>query len=150
MLFDLFSTQRRSGLNLIVWRWLLITLAILQLVSPLLHAHTSSSEPATGLHLPGLEQYSFFSEAPSSDALPDHAGDELPIVIDFGLHGSSPGQHDVQALITVAFVLFTYACVFCYTITLNAQAKPAHRAFLTPHSPRAPPALFKQTKTCAA
>ncbi|MDO8939797.1 MAG: hypothetical protein Q7U98_11625 [Methylicorpusculum sp.] len=136
---DMPGHQRRPGLNLIFRRWLFITLAILQLVSPLLHAHTSSAEPASGLHLPGLEQFSFFSEAPLSDALPDHAGDELPIVIDFGLNSSSPGQHDVQALITATFVFLTYTAVFCYTINLSAHAKPAHRAFLTPHSPRAPP-----------
>lgn len=139
---DLFSYKRRSGLNQLIRRWLFVTLAILQLVSPLLHAHTSSFEPATGLHLPGLEQYNSFSDAPSSDALSDHAGNELPIVIDFGLHGSSPSQHDAQAIISAVFVFFAYAAVCCYTVNLTVHTKPAHRAFLTPHSPRAPPAFL--------
>ncbi|PKM12786.1 MAG: hypothetical protein CVV13_04045 [Gammaproteobacteria bacterium HGW-Gammaproteobacteria-3] len=62
---------------------LLIILALLQWLSPLVHAHVADDLQGAGLHIPGLEKYSV---SPDEEQLQPLAEADLIITIASGVH----------------------------------------------------------------
>jgi hypothetical protein len=127
---------------------LVIVLALLQLVAPLVHAHTSDDLPGAGLHIPGLELYSATQDLPEIQALLRASTNEcLTIEIDAGIH-YEPADFNIDHLQDEA--CFLYQDGFSnHQVLLSHQINfSPHRqhlislAFvLSPLAPRAPPIL---------
>ncbi len=59
---------------------LFLILALLQLVAPLVHAHTGEESSAQGLHLPGYEHYNVNHDTPEFHALSHACAEEHSII----------------------------------------------------------------------
>lgn len=127
---------------------LVIVLALLQLVAPLVHAHTSGDLPGMGVHIPGLELYSAAQDLPEVQALirvtPNN---NLIIDIDAGIHhemadsGTDLLQHEVCFLYQDGFP--NHQALLSHQINFSPHRRHLlSRIFaLSPHVPRAPPTL---------
>lgn len=124
---------------------MLVLIALLQLVAPLVHAHSAGAQPfAKGIHLPGLEFISAANNMPGIHAEASHI-DCCGILIDLccGLKQSKtatdlpaiyPAHQDAQPF-NADFIVAA--------INFSPQQPPVFSAqtVLQPISPRAPPSL---------
>lgn len=61
-------------------KFLILLLTLLQLVAPLVHAHTHGETSPKGYHLPGLEHYSEILDSAVFHSLQTPCADESPII----------------------------------------------------------------------
>jgi|JFJP01.1.fsa_nt_gi hypothetical protein len=128
-------------------RFFLIVLGLLQLIAPLVHAHSNLQFSQFGLHLPTLEVY-------SSDTLP--AESILQAIDSFSAHDSaivsiSHGIKNVDApdsessdigLFFITLFVFAYS-VLCTRIHFSPPRDlQIKKTSLSAASPRAPPVSF--------
>jgi len=130
-------------------KFLVILLALLQLVVPLVHAHAgedSWSLPNTGLgklHIPGLEAYGVEHESLTIEATGHHYyAEELIIAVDAGIFRNQSklihddGNHYFLASQSIAIKpsLSLFDSNFSPPVPTYASRLP-----ITSHTPRAPP-----------
>ena len=124
-------------------KFLVIFLAILQLIAPLVHAHAGEKNSDLGLHVPGLEMY-----GAEHDLLMSHA-----ISVDFSHHGIIVGvdagmkDKQVNALADLDYSYYLHqapafsAALSPFDANFSPQAAQSFcRLFIPALSPRAPPA----------
>ncbi|MGZ4978630.1 MAG: hypothetical protein ACXV8O_15890 [Methylobacter sp.] len=125
-------------------KFLVIFLAILQLIAPLVHAHAGERMPDLGLHVPGLEMYGAKQDVLMSEAV-NHDFNSEGIIV-----GVDAGMRDRQANAVVDVdndhylhqqnALFKTA-VSPFDINFSPQSTQfVCRIFVPSLSPRAPPA----------
>lgn len=127
-------------------RFLVFFLVILQLIAPLVHAHTSPDIFHTGLHLPGLEMLSAPADAPETDSVSKPTTDAgLIIGLDTGIEQQAI---DLSDQFQPFAVLAHFAVPESRELSFIINFSPHHRnlsassPLINPHSPRAPP-FFK-------
>jgi hypothetical protein len=125
-------------------KFLVIFLAILQLIAPLVHAHAGEKAPDWGLHVPGLEMYGVKNDALVSTAVNyDLSTDGIIVGVDAGMKDNqinavadlddSPYLHQQAATVKSAISPFD--------ANFSPQAAQFVSRLLIPSlSPRAPPA----------
>ena len=116
-------------------------LTLLQLLVPLVHAHTSASDTAYGLHVPGLEHYRNTATANSySIALPGVSAEGLMVVVDSGIKPagtllkSAAGQPDMLLPAPLYWPATTALSAYSPFIPPLANA-----TLMRAYTPRAPP-----------
>lgn len=129
---------------LLIRKYLILILALLQLFAPLVHAHTGHKSFTQGLHIPGLELYRTSQDTQVLQAVNSDTNTEgLLILVDAGI--KSP--QDVMTVI----VNNHYALLPANQLQINVLPKtdsnfsPQYRSFhlrelLSISAPRAPPA----------
>jgi hypothetical protein len=125
-------------------RYLLILLGLLQLVAPLVHAHSGNDFAQFGLHLPSFEVYSAIHQqtAPllqSTDYL--FSQNDAIVSISSGIRTQdiSTDEQPPVLYFPPTAVVFSVALSSC---EINFSPQPAQiiKAFIySPQSPRAPP-----------
>lgn len=119
-------------------KFIIIFLALLQLIAPLVHAHAGEDISNTGLHVPGLEMYSADHDTQMSQAI---SHDGVMIGVDVGMkdkkmNADLTNSHYLPQQISV----FNPALSpFDHNFTPQAQQFIC-RLFIPSLSPRAPPA----------
>lgn len=124
-------------------KFLVIFLAILQLIAPLVHAHAGEKVPGLGLHVPGLEMYGVKHDALTfSAANYDFDADGIIVGVDAGMRDNQINAVDLddnhylhQQAVTVKVALPPFDA--------NFSPQPAQfvsRLLIPSLSPRAPPA----------
>ena len=127
-------------------RFLLVFLGLLQLVAPLVHAHSHQDFPQFGLHLPTLEIYSVTHTEPSSVMQQNAAlfgNDETVVGVSTGIKDSFSISCDVLTYFVLP--LFFIFAVELTTALINFSPPPvvkAKKIILSLCAPRAPPVLF--------
>lgn len=131
----MFSTLRK---------FLVIFLAILQLIAPLVHAHAGEKVSNLGLHVPGLEMYGVEHDAFVFQAVSHDSSSEGIIVgVDAGMKDK---QVNTVADLDNSHYLHQQAPVFNVAISPFDTTTPSQsqqfvcRLFIPSLSPRAPPA----------
>lgn len=124
-------------------KFLVIFLAMLQLIAPLVHAHASQKTSIAGLHVPGLEGYAADHVALMSEAASYYASAEGIIVgIDAGIkqHQDKPlADPDHSYYLPQQAVVFKTA-ISPFDCNFSPQSPPFVAQLFSPsHSPRAPP-----------
>jgi hypothetical protein len=140
--------------------YLVTLLVLLQLIAPLVHAHTGEQVVSQGIHLPGLERYvRFQSQATSSnDALCQaivfyNDSDGLVVGIHTGLQRETalPVQRLAKKIIVdldhghaVPFqlTLFNAFSLAFFSIPLTTAPRLVTQLTRVAHTPRAPPQTF--------
>lgn len=124
-------------------RYLLVLLGLLQLVAPLVHAHSGNNFARFGLHLPNLEIYSAVNEqqAPTLQPVDDLSLDDAIVSISTGIKNQQNDADDLSLLlyfppnpVSISLALSSYE--------INFSPQPPHRLKTlvhSPQSPRAPP-----------
>jgi hypothetical protein len=123
---------------------LIVVLAMLQFFVPLVHAHTGDKSFNQGLHIPGLESYLTYQDAPAlQDVNHDSDSEGLLVVVDAGI--KDPQDISVEST-GRSFALLPSDQLRITALPENdnnysPQLQPfSFRRPLPPHSPRAPPA----------
>jgi len=131
----MFSTLRK---------FLVIFLAILQLIAPLVHAHAGEKVSDLGLHVPGLEMYGVEHEALMSQAVSyDSSSEGIIVGVDAGMKDR---QINAAADLDNSHYLLQQIPAFNAAISpfdTSFSPHPAQfvcRLFIPSLSPRAPPA----------
>lgn len=127
----------------VIRKTLVLLLVMLQLVAPLVHAHTGSNSFNQGLHIPGLELYRVNQDVPViQDANADWDVEGFLVVMDAGI------KHTPDKFF--AMDSQNHSAVLVEQIRLSPlpkadsnfspqQSPPTSRIFSSAHSPRAPP-----------
>ncbi|MDD5410648.1 MAG: hypothetical protein PHF31_04420 [Methylobacter sp.] len=131
----MFSTLRK---------FLVIFLAILQLIAPLVHAHAGEKVPDLGLHVPGLEMYSVEHHAFVSQAVSyDSSSDGMIVGVDAGMKDrqvNAAADLDNDHYLHQQSPVF-HAAISPFDTNFSPQAAQfVCRLFIPSLSPRAPPA----------
>jgi len=125
-------------------KFIVISLAILQLIAPLVHAHAGEKVSDLGLHVPGLERYGIKHDALMSMAVNyDFNADGIVVGVDAGIKDNQsnavvdsdddPYLHQQAATVKTALSPFD--------ANFSPQAAQFVCRLLIPSlSPRAPPA----------
>jgi len=129
-------------------RFFLILLGLLQLIAPLVHAHSNLQFNQFGLHLPTLEIYSNTLPAESTlqaiDSFSTH--DLATVSISHGIKNVDVPETDSDS--TLICLFFNSLFIFAYSIlctrinfspSINLKIK---KTSLSAASPRAPPVSF--------
>lgn len=124
-------------------KFLVIFLALLQLIAPLVHAHASEKSSIAGLHVPGLEGYAADHDALMFEAASYYAGAEGIIVgIDAGIkqnHAKPLADPDNSYYLPQQTVVFK-TTLSPFDNNFSPQSPPFVAQLFSPsHSPRAPP-----------
>lgn len=129
---------------LLIRKYLILILALLQLVAPLVHAHTGHKSFTQGLHIPGLELYRTSQDASVLQAVNSGSDAEgLLIVVDAGI--KSP-QDSMTVTVEQHYTLPSMSQLPVSTLPeTDSNFSPQYRAFhsrelLSISAPRAPPA----------
>jgi hypothetical protein len=131
---------------LTVRRYLLVLLGLLQLVAPLVHAHSGNNFVQFGLHLPNLEVYSVITQQnmPLLQTT-DYLSSQIDAIVSIssGIKNQNLATDEQPALLyfsPVPFV-FSIALISC-EINFSPQPSLNTKSFIhSPQSPRAPPFL---------
>ena len=131
----MFSTLRK---------FLVIFLAILQLIAPLVHAHAGEKVSDLGLHVPGLEMYGVDHHALVSQTVSHDSSSEGIIVgVDAGMkdrHVNAAADLDNSHYLHQQIPAFK-AAISPFDTNFSPQAAQfVCRLFIPSLSPRAPPA----------
>jgi hypothetical protein len=125
-------------------RYLLVLLGLLQMIAPLVHAHSSNDLTRFGLHLPSFEIYSTseLSISPSLHSI-DYLSslDDAIVSISTGIKNQQNDTYDLSPLLYFPPDSFsiTLTLVSC-EINFSPQLLQSSKTFLhSPQSPRAPP-----------
>lgn len=129
---------------LVIRLYLICVLMLLQLVAPLIHAHTDSvAHLGSSLHLPEFEQINVLQHAPEFVALTNH--DDNMVVISAGIKNETKkwqlndDLNFVILLIGVLFIIELQLLIRCFAL----QTEPIlHTHFLNFSVPRAPPFFY--------
>lgn len=124
---------------------LVILLTLLQLVSPLVHAHAGSVAAHAGLHIPGLEAYSILNETLSHEtAISPQSSDCTIVAVDTGIKPAVCRQTSDNGQ-TIALPFQFYRLNLTVSLFYNnfspPELLPARQVFSSQASPRAPPAV---------
>lgn len=136
-------------------KFLVIFLAMLQLIAPLVHAHAGEKTPDWGLHVPGLEMYgvkhdALMSPAVNYDFSLDRIGSRPILAVEGIIVGVDAGMKDKQ--VNAVADLDDSHYLHQQTATVKTATSPFYANFspqaaqfvcrlLIPSlSPRAPPA----------
>lgn len=128
-------------------RHLLVLLGLLQLVAPLVHAHSGNHFAQFGLHLPNFEIYSAVNEqqAPALQSVDYLANlNDAIVSISTGIKNQHNSVDDLSPLLYFPPPSFAFS-VALNSCEINFSPQQTHRtkSFLySPQSPRAPPFLF--------
>lgn len=119
-------------------KFIIIFLALLQLIAPLVHAHAGENILTRGLHVPGLEMYSVDHDTQMSQAI---SHDGFMIGVDVGMkdkkmNADLTNSHYLPQQISVFNLALS---PFDHNFTPQAQQFIC-RLFIPSLSPRAPPA----------
>ncbi len=125
---------------------IIVFLVMVQLIAPLVHAHTGEKFFDRGLHLPGLEAYgrTGVSDAAVTLQTSSYHADSEGILVDIktGLkdnQGNTPDDTDSLVYITpAAVVIKTTLSQFDTNFSPHMQ-QPVARLFVSAHPTRAPP-----------
>ena len=123
-------------------KFLFILLAMLQLVAPLVHAHTAGEFYESGLHVPGLEQFTYSDDSTIARAINDGAdGSHLIVDLDVGFIKAAQDNGEVQYYFLIQNGFPLSLSVLRYEINFSPQIHhiPIPSLFLAGLSPRAPP-----------
>ena len=125
-------------------KFLVIFLAILQLIAPLVHAHAGEKISSLGLHVPGLEMYDTEHDALMSQALNyDFGVDGIIVGVDAGMkdkHLNAIAGLDNSHYLHQQNLVFNPALSPFDTNFSPQSAQFICRLFIPSLSPRAPPA----------
>lgn len=131
----MFSTLRK---------FLVIFLAILQLIAPLVHAHAGEKVSDLGLHVPGLEMYSVEHDVLVSQAVSyDFSSDGIIVGVDAGMKDrqiNAVSDLDNSHYLHQQAPVFNTAISPFDTVTPSQSEQFVCRLFIPSLSPRAPPA----------
>jgi hypothetical protein len=124
-------------------KFLVILLAMLQLIAPLVHAHAGEKIQDLGLHVPGLEMFGADHDASMSHAIRlDFSHSGIIVGVDAGMK-----DKQVNALADLDYSHYLHqAPVFSAALSpfdANFSPQPTQsfcRLFIPALSPRAPPA----------
>jgi hypothetical protein len=126
--------------------FLIIFLAMLQLVAPLVHAHTDEKSLPTGLHIPGLELYAYDSDRLASEAVNHNIEIEGIIVgVDMGIKNK---LIKAAADLDNHYYLYPHKIIFnplisSFSNSFSPQSPPFFcRLFTSSHTSRAPPVQY--------
>lgn len=125
-------------------RYLLVLLGLLQLVAPLVHAHSGNNFSQFGLHLPSFEIYSTANNqnTPTLQSLDYLAAlDDAIVSISTGIQNQQNNSDDLWSLLYFPpySVAITPTLISC-EINFSPQATLSIKSILhSPQSPRAPP-----------
>lgn len=133
-------------MTLTLRRYLLVLLALLQLIAPLVHAHSSNNFSQFGLHLPNFEIYSVaspenFPALKSFDYLANL--DDAIVSISTGIENQHNNIDDLSPALypLPSYISLSLAVVGC-GINFSPQSQHSSKTFAhSPQSPRAPPCL---------
>ncbi len=131
---------------LVMRRYLLVLLVLLQMIAPLVHAHSGSDFARFGLHLPNLEVYTVADNqsSPAFQSLDYLASlDDAIVSISTGIQNTQSDSNDLLPLLyfSPSPFVFSPALVSC-EINFSPQTTPSFKTlYHSPHSPRAPPFL---------
>jgi len=124
-------------------KFLVIFLAMLQLIAPLVHAHAREKTSIAGLHVPGLEGYSAGHDALMSEAPSHYASAEGIIVgIDAGIkqHQDKPLADPDNSYYLPQQSPALKTAISLFDSNFSPQSWPLVAQLFPPsHSPRAPP-----------
>jgi hypothetical protein len=134
-------------MTLTLRRYLLVLLALLQLIAPLVHAHSSNNFSQFGLHLPNFEIYSVaipenFPALKSFDYLANL--DDAIVSISTGMQNQQNNADDLSSLLYFPPTPFIFAVALASCeINFSPQALQSSTTLVhSPQSPRAPPRLY--------
>jgi len=119
-----------------------IFLAIVQLIAPLVHAHTGEKSSYLGLHVPGLESYGAEQGTLMVHAQqPDFSADGIMVSIDAGIQDKQVNADVTDSPYLPQHIPLVNAAIFPFDINFSPQSQPFVCRVLSPSlSPRAPPA----------
>ncbi len=125
-------------------RFLLIFLSLLQLVAPLVHAHSGNNFAQFGLHLPSFEVYSYRHTAntPALQATDPHNHSESGIVsISTGIKNQQHSLDDLPPLLYFPpYPPLISPALSSHQINFSPPQLHSTKTFAhSPQSPRAPP-----------
>lgn len=122
---------------------IIVYLVILQLVAPLVHAHTKAVSQDLGLHVPGLELYAPDHSRVSIEATNYQTHEHgLLVGIDTGLKLTTLFLDDNNDAVFEQKFIVPQPELLCYEINFSPQTRQLIPiVFLRSLSPRAPPAL---------
>jgi hypothetical protein len=132
---------------LTVRRYLLVLLALLQLVAPLVHAHSGNDFAQFGLHLPNFEVYSAanYQNAPALQSF-DYLADlnDAIVSISTGIQNQQNNADDLSSQLYFPPTPFIFAVALASCeINFSPQALQRSTTLVhSPQSPRAPPRLI--------
>lgn len=119
-------------------------LTLLQLIAPLVHAHTGAAAPHAGLHVPGLEAYSVFNRIPVFETISsDQSSDCAIVAVNAGIKPSvchQPADNGVALFLPLQPPAINLSVYPFYNNFSPPELLPARQVFYSPTSPRAPPA----------
>jgi hypothetical protein len=138
-------------------KFTVIFLALLQLIAPLVHAHSGEKSPDLGLHVPGLEMYAIkhdvlmnhdfssgrFSSRPIAMFPPSLAVEGIMVGVDTGMKDKkmNPVTTSDQSHHPYQLSPIFKAALASFDINFPPQtAQVISRLFIPSLSPRAPPA----------
>jgi hypothetical protein len=124
-------------------RYLLVLLALLQLVAPLVHAHSGHGFAQFGLHLPNFEIYSVATSenVPLLQSLDYSTQLDAIVSISTGIQNQHSHADDLSPLLYFppAAFIFSPTLASC-EINFSPQTLQRFTTFVhSPQSPRAPP-----------
>lgn len=125
-------------------RYLLVLLGLLQLVAPLVHAHSGNNFSQFGLHVPNLEIYSVadYQNSPTFQSVDFLASlDDAIVSISAGIQNQQNNGDDLSPTLYFPPNPFAVSLVLS-SCEINFSPQPSHniKTFVhSPQSPRAPP-----------
>jgi hypothetical protein len=122
-------------------KFTVIFLAILQLIAPLVHAHTGDKLSGVGLHIPGLERYDVEHEASGLQAVSyDSNSEEIIVGIDVGMKDKQANAASDSDVDSIPYLHQRVPAFSPFDINFSPQAQQfVCRLFIPSQSPRAPP-----------
>ncbi len=123
-------------------RFLFIFLTLLQVIAPLVHAHTNHSFANSGLHVPGLESYGVSQFSVLRPTVSNYGDDGMLIMVDTGFRQNQASSMDDA---NDCFTLPLQPRIVKSTLsTFDANFSPHFPLFFTRlnlslQAPRAPP-----------
>lgn len=131
-------------MSVVFRNFLLIILAMLQLVAPLVHAHTGNFKFNEGLHIPGFETYSTIQDAAVIKKVNlDNGAEGLLVVVDTGIKNpldTSVETKDIEYATPPNAQLLVSLLPSADSNFSPHKHSSSYRIQSSPTSPRAPPA----------
>ncbi|MDO9142630.1 MAG: hypothetical protein Q7U38_20095 [Methylobacter sp.] len=123
-------------------KFTVIFLAIVQLIAPLVHAHTGEESQGLGLHVPGLEGYGAKPGALTVQAQHPHfSADGIMVGIDTGIQYKQVNADVTGSPYLPQQIPLVNAVTFAFDVNFSPQPQQFVARLLIPAlSPRAPPA----------